>query len=215
LRIAYLRPATRAEGPGSRIAIWTQGCSIKCPSCFNPELWSVRGGSEYSPSELAEVVSSMVELDSEIEGVTFLGGEPFDQPGELGLAAGLIRRLGLSVMTFTGFYLKDLEDSDDAGVAKLLAETDLLVDGPFLQDLLDQSRPWLGSSNQSFHFLSDRYSAKDVEFRDALEISIKTDGSVSLNGWAPTSRIEELLEILTPETELVKTRRSVTRTIRH
>jgi anaerobic ribonucleoside-triphosphate reductase activating protein len=194
LRIAYLRPATRAEGPGSRIAIWTQGCSIKCPSCFNPELWSVRGGSEYSPSELVEVVSSMVELDPDIEGVTFLG---------------------LSVMTFTGFYLKDLEVSDDAGVAKLLAETDLLVDGPFVQDLLDQSRPWLGSGNQNFHFLSDRYSAKDVKFRDALEICIKTDGSVSLNGWAPTSQIEELMEILIPETELVKTRRSVIRTIHH
>jgi anaerobic ribonucleoside-triphosphate reductase activating protein len=157
----------------------------------------------------------MVELDPDIEGVTFLGGEPFDQPGELGLAAGLIRGLGLSVMTFTGFYLKDLEVSDDAGVAKLLAETDLLVDGPFVQDLLDQSRPWLGSGNQNFHFLSDRYSAKDVKFRDALEICIKTDGSVSLNGWAPTSQIEELMEILIPETELVKTRRSVIRTIHH
>jgi anaerobic ribonucleoside-triphosphate reductase activating protein len=146
----------------------------------------------------------MIDLDPDIEGVTFLGGEPFDQPGELGLAAGLIRRLGLSVMTFTGFYLKDLVVSNDAGVAKLLAETDLLVDGPFIQDLLDQSRPWLGSSNQNFHFLSDRYSAKDVKSEDFLEITVKADGSVALNGWAPSNEIEELLGSLTYQTDLQK-----------
>jgi len=146
----------------------------------------------------------MVEVDQDIEGVTFLGGEPFDQPGELGLAAELIRKLGLSVMTFTGFYLTDLEVSEDAGVAKLLAETDLLVDGPFIQDLLDQSRPWLGSSNQNFHFLTNRYSMKDVQFEDSLEITVKPDGSVSLNGWAPSNEIEELLGALTFQTELAK-----------
>lgn len=192
------------EGPGSRVAIWTQGCSIKCPSCFNPELWSQRGGSEYSPDELALAVASMVELDPEIEGVTFLGGEPFDQSEELGEAAGLIRSLGLSVMTFTGFYLRELKELKDLGVERFLAETDLLVDGPYIDALLDKSRPWLGSSNQNFHFISDRYSPMNVQCQDSLEITVRPDGSVSLNGWAPTIEIDSLIGSFTSGSDFTK-----------
>jgi anaerobic ribonucleoside-triphosphate reductase activating protein len=204
VKIAYLRPATRVEGPGARIAIWMQGCSIKCPSCFNPELWGQRGGVEYSPVELAAAVARMVECDSTIEGVTFLGGEPFDQPDELGQAAALIRGLGLSVMTFTGFYLRDLQALENPGVARFLEETDLLVDGPYIESLLDTSRPWLGSTNQAFHFLSNRYSQKDVEHQDSLEVTLQLDGLVTVNGWASTTDIDGLLESLTSEDELTK-----------
>jgi anaerobic ribonucleoside-triphosphate reductase activating protein len=183
-----------------------QGCSIKCPSCFNPELWGQRGGIEYSPAELAAAVAKMVEFDSTIEGVTFLGGEPFDQPDELGQAAALIRSLGLSVMTFTGFYLRDLQALENPGVARFLQETDLLVDGPYIESLLDTSRPWLGSTNQNFHFLSNRYSQKDVEYRDSIEVTVKRDGLVTLNGWASTTDIDGLLESLTIEDEFTKKR---------
>lgn len=144
----------------------------------------------------------MVELDPKIEGVTFLGGEPFDQPGELGLAAELIRRLGLSVMTFTGFYLKDLEVSDDAGVAKLIAETDLLVDGPFIEHLLDKGRPWLGSTNQSFHFLTSRYSLEDLNRTDSIEITVTPDGQMIVNGWASKEAIDDLLTNLSRDDEI-------------
>jgi len=192
------------EGPGARIAIWMQGCSIKCPSCFNPELWGQKGGIEYSPADLAAAVAKMVEFDSSIEGVTFLGGEPFDQPDELGEAAALIRCLGLSVMTFTGFYLRDLQALENPGVAKFLEETDLLVDGPYIESLIDKSRPWLGSTNQAFHFLSNRYSQKDVEYRDSIELTVKRDGLVTLNGWASSIDIDKLLESLTGEDEFTK-----------
>jgi len=193
VKIAYIKPATHVEGPGSRIAIWTQGCSIKCASCFNPELWGQRGGVEYSPVELAAAVARMVECDSTIEGVTFLGGEPFDQPDELGQAAALIRSLGLSVMTFTGFYLGDLLAKNEDGIRLLLAETDLLVDGPFIAHMLDKTRPWLGSSNQSFYFLTNRYSLEDLNRSDSIEVTVKPDGQVTINGWAPKEAIEDLL----------------------
>lgn len=185
LRVAAFLKVTEAEGPGRRAALWVQGCSIRCPGCCNPHLFSAEGGQE---REVSAVVAEIAEVRSEIEGVTFLGGEPFEQAAPLSDLAREVRRLGLSVMTFTGYTLEELRARTDPAVDALLASTDLLVDGRYEAALPERARRWAGSTNQRFHFLTARY-APGVERISAevpertVEARISPGGHVLLTGW--------------------------------
>lgn len=202
LRWARFLAATRAEGPGLRSALWVQGCSVHCPGCFNPHLWAETGGRLESTSDLAERFAAETEAAG-AEGITLLGGEPFDQAEALAAVAESVRRRGLTVMTFTGYTLDALRgwstERDD--VARLLAATDLLVDGPFLRDRPDAERPWLGSTNQGISALTPAY-ADDVAAieahggRDRVEIRIDASGRVDVNGWADDAALAALLDDL-------------------
>src|SRR5262249_17351777 len=146
---------TDAEGPGRRYALWVQGCSIRCPGCCNPDLFSMRGGSHVAVAELEQ---ELEQAAPEIEGVTFLGGEPFEQAAALAQLAARARSLRLSVMTFSGYTLEELRGSKEPAVHALLAVTDLLVDGRYDAAQPESSRRWAGSRNQRFHFLTGFYA---------------------------------------------------------
>lgn len=197
LRIGAIVPVTEAEGPGRRFAVWAQGCTIRCSGCFNPHLWSSAGGERVSVSDLAAQA-----LSSDVEGVTLLGGEPFDQAEAFGEFASQVRMGGLSVMTFTGHELETLQSAQaPPGAEKLLAETDLLVDGRYHADDPDNVRPWVGSRNQRLHFLSPRYSTLQNHLEslgDRLEIRVTSSGDVRVNGWANVAALDELLDGSTP-----------------
>nr|WP_280513527.1 4Fe-4S single cluster domain-containing protein [Intrasporangium calvum] len=190
LRLGAVVPRTRAEGPGERFAVWVQGCSVRCSGCFNPHLWGPSLGQEVRVADLvADAVSAGV------EGVTLLGGEPFDQaPGAAEFATG-VREAGLSVMTFTGFVREYLEGPKSPdGADRLLAATDLLVDGPYLADRRDPHRPWVGSTNQRFHFITDRYRDLRLDvLPDRLEVRVGKDGEIAINGWAGVDQLDALL----------------------
>ncbi|WP_446212950.1 4Fe-4S single cluster domain-containing protein [Micromonospora sp. IBSANI012] len=185
--------STRAEGPGDRTAVWVQGCAIRCPGCFNPQLWSFRGGEPVAPADLVRRI-----LDTGTDGLTLLGGEPFDHAAALSEVAAEVRRAGLSVMTFTGYTRDGLRRATDSGrkdVAALLAETDLLVAGPFLADRIDTHRPWVGSTNQEFVLLTDRFPGMLdglPETTDRVEITVDAAGRVAVNGWAELDALDEL-----------------------
>lgn len=192
--VARFLAATRAEGPGERTAVWVQGCEIRCPGCFNPHLWTFRGGERTAPADLVRRV-----LEAGTEGLTLLGGEPFDQAAPLAVVAAGVRAAGRSVMTFTGYTTARLRRAVDAGrddVAALLAATDLLVAGPFLADRIDTRRPWVGSTNQEFVLLDDRFPGLLDEVSrspDRVEVSVDAAGRVAVNGWAEVDALDELL----------------------
>lgn len=170
-----------------RFALWVQGCSIRCPGCFNPDLFATRGGTPVDPIELAEQIIST----DGIEGVTFLGGEPFDQPSPLAEVAARVQAVGLTVMAFTGYWREDLETRRDAG--RLLTHVDLLVDGPFEREHPDHTRPWVGSVNQRFWFGSDAYGPEDLIAPDRVEVRVAIDGVTTVNGWADDDALDRLL----------------------
>lgn len=175
-----------------RFAVWAQGCSIQCPGCFNPHLWGTSGGQAIEVSSLAQRA-----VQSGAQGVTLLGGEPFDQAPDFAAFAREVGRQGLSVMTFTGHSIEYLRSPQrPEGSELLLSATDLLVDGPYLADHIDNARPWAGSTNQRFHFLTDRYAALEVELSsltDRLEVRVSATGRISINGWADVTTLDELL----------------------
>src|SRR5207302_1945268 len=158
LNIAQIVPCTEAEGPGRRFALWFQGCPLRCPGCCNPEMLSFAGGSQ---RPVAEVVSEIEDAHGThaVEGVTLLGGEPLAHAAGAAVLARETRSLGLTVMVFTGYSLEQARELPDPAVADLLAHTDILVDGPYVRELPDSQRRWIGSTNQRIHFFTDRYRA--------------------------------------------------------
>ena len=193
LRIGRTVLATTAEGPGLRAALWVQGCAIRCPGCFNPHLWTARGGLVVDAVDWTAEFLGTAE-DAGVEGITLLGGEPFEQAAPLAFLANSARDRGLSVMTFTGYDYADLlawsADRDDIG--NLLTATDLLADGPFLADRIDTVRPWIGSTNQSLRPLTSRYREL-FDGPDRVEITVDASGSLAVNGWADVDALDLLL----------------------
>jgi anaerobic ribonucleoside-triphosphate reductase activating protein len=203
LRWSRFLPATEAEGPGVRAAVWLQGCAVRCPECFNPQLWAPRGGIVTSVDELAPAWIAQAQA-SGAEGVTLLGGEPFEQAWGAASLAHAFREAGLGVMTFSGHPYGLLQAWADGGrddIAALLAATDLLCDGPYLRELPDRARPWVGSRNQGIRALTERYADEVLAIEtdggaDRVEVRITRDGTVSVNGWATDAALAALLDDL-------------------
>lgn len=190
LRVGARVPVTHAEGPGARYALWLQGCSIRCPGCCNPHLFEAAGG---EPVPAATLLAEVAAVRTEVEGVTLLGGEPFEQASALAAFASGVRALGLSVLAFSGYRIEELRARRDQGTSALLAATDVLVDGRYEATRPETERLWAGSTNQRFHYLTDRYStaierpSPGTRLR-SVEVRLAPDGRLSLNGWPVVAR---------------------------
>ena len=201
ISVAATRERSMREGPGIRYVIWVQGCSLKCKGCFNPHFWSQHGGSiKDVDSLLQDVIAARIKFP-EIEGVTFLGGEPFEQAESLAELSKKLHKQNFSIMVFSGYTLAELKDrrsSEYETRSNFLSSIDLLVDGRYQQDNVDIDRPWVGSKNQEFHFLTERYSEETLfeSVNDGLEITVLKSGEVLINGWVTDSQLENLLEKL-------------------
>ncbi len=201
LQIAATRETSLCEGPGVRFVVWVQGCTLKCKGCFNPHFWGQIGGSVRDvESVFEEIIAAKLE-NPKIEGVTFLGGEPFEQATPLAFLARMLQNRDFSIMVFSGYTMDELKDPTSSEFKErddFITSIDLLVDGRYQEDNLDQVRPWVGSKNQNFHFLTDRYSPDSLfeNVRDGLEITVFKSGELRLNGWATNTQLENLLEHL-------------------
>ncbi len=185
LNMASRLPCTEAEGPGRRAALWVQGCNKRCRGCCNPAYLQLAERELVSASSVLDWLRNAHHAH-DLEGVTFLGGEPMLQAQGLAFVAQGAQSLGLSVMVFSGYTKSELDVLRLPGADQLLRYTDVLVDGPFEANLPEQSRRWVGSTNQQFNYLTERYDAR-IESGDrldrVLEIRLKTDGTVFINGW--------------------------------
>ena len=153
-------------GPGKRIGLWLQGCSIHCPGCVSQDTWSA------DPSK-AIVIADLVAwcrrtAGDALDGVTISGGEPFDQPVAL---AALLRaldawrrqqRLDFDLLCYSGYPLRTLEGKH----AAILAQLDAIIPEPYV-DRLPLTHVWRGSSNQSLVALSARGRTRYASFVDA------------------------------------------------
>ncbi len=189
LQVAQIVVATEAEGPGLRLALWFQGCPLRCPGCCNPEMLPFEGGTRMSLTEVVTQVEDSTR-DHGIEGITLLGGEPLAHAAAAAALAREVHRLGLSVMVFSGFTLEEARNLPDPAVAELLALTDILVDGPYVRELPESWRRWIGSSNQQIHFLSDRYQADDPRWLLPNTLEIRWQGlELTVNGFPARSAV--------------------------
>lgn len=120
--VARINLCTEVEGPYRRLAIWFQGCDIRCPGCSNESMQPLVPAHLMSLEKLVSVISEAV-AKFNIEGVTYLGGEPTLQRS-LPLLSKSIHDIGLGVIAFTGRKFED--------VVTILEGCDLVIDGPML-----------------------------------------------------------------------------------
>jgi anaerobic ribonucleoside-triphosphate reductase activating protein len=147
IRIAGMVAESVVDGPGLRYVIFTQGCPHHCPGCHNPQTHDFTGGYEISIDEILAALSK-VKL---IEGITLSGGEPFAQAAACAQLARAVKKLGLTVVTYSGYYYAELQQQaiKDPAITELLAVTDVLIDGPYDETQKDLNLPFRGSRNQS------------------------------------------------------------------
>lgn len=184
VNVAHVVGRCRVLGPGERFCVWAQGCPLRCRGCHNPDFQPFRSATWLDVGDLADRIAGV----HRIEGVTFLGGEPFVQAGALAELARRVRTAGLSVMVYSGFDLEQLRGGDVPGAAELLEQTDLLVDGPYRCDL-PARKPWRGSDNQRLIALSDRYADRVEQWNrptgQDFELRVRPDGGLEVLGIPP------------------------------
>ena len=175
IRIHKILKQTKVEGPNTRYCIWFQGCSRHCKGCWAKATWDFNAGKEYKVEDiLADILKT-----PNIDGVTFLGGEPFEQSEALDFLSREIKKAGLSVVCFTGNSIENIQNKHQS----ILKNIDLLIDGEYKQDETDYSRPWVGSKNQRYHFLTDKFDESILkEYKNKIEINIQKNGMIFING---------------------------------
>ena len=155
LNVAKTLSHSRANGPGVRAVIWVQGCTIGCPGCYNAFTHVHEQRTLATPDAIAEWVSSL----EGIEGVSFSGGEPFEQAMAVRKTVAAIREKNptLTFFSYSGFDVEVLQQSKDEEVTGLLNELDMLSAGPYVHSKRQTHLLWRGSSNQKLHYLSRVY----------------------------------------------------------
>lgn len=146
IAISRLHHPVTTLGPGRRVGIWVQGCSIRCPGCVSADTWAAGRGA----TTVAAVVEALEPWLEEAEGITVSGGEPFDQPEALlALLRELRARTPADVLVYSGHPMEAI--SRWLAVAKGLI--DALISDPYLTGA-PQTLPLRGSDNQRLHLLT-------------------------------------------------------------
>ena len=142
IRIMGIVDDSIVDGPGLRLAVFTQGCPHHCPGCHNPQSHDFNGGKLMDTDEIIEKMDD----DPLLDGITLTGGEPFAQPAACAELARQAHARGLNVWCYTGYTFEAL--LDDREKRALLDQVDVLVDGRFELDKRSLELKFRGSSNQ-------------------------------------------------------------------
>jgi anaerobic ribonucleoside-triphosphate reductase activating protein len=191
-------------GPGRRLAIWLQGCSIRCPGCISSDTWVARTP-DLEVSELLERIGPWLQ---ECDGVTVSGGEPFEQPDALGHFLREVRRSkDTNVLVYSGRPLEELR------AHPLIQERliDCLISDPF-DSREPQTKHLRGSDNQRMSLLTPRgeevFGGLDRPATDAdrrLDVMFDHGGAVWLAGIPSRGDMAKLQLILEGEGTYLRT----------
>lgn len=143
IRIFGLANDSIVDGPGLRLAVFTQGCPHHCPGCHNPESHAFDGGEIRDTEEILAIARDNFLLD----GITLSGGDPFSQPEACAELAKGAHAAGLNVWCYTGYTFEELMTGGEEW-KNLLAQIDVLVDGRFEMDQRSLEIRFRGSKNQ-------------------------------------------------------------------
>ena len=148
-----IKPLDVADGEGVRVSLFVSGCRNHCENCFQPETWDFGYGKPYT-NETEEKILSLLE-PFYVDGLTLLGGEPFEPENQRELVK-LLRRVreerpGKTVWCYSGYTLEQMQSDGHPhceATDEMLGLIDVLVDGRFVEALKDISLKFRGSSNQ-------------------------------------------------------------------
>lgn len=193
VNISRLHFPVTTLGPGQRVGIWFQGCSIRCEGCISVDTWREGVGT----TSVSEVMDNVHTWKDFADGVTITGGEPFDQPYAL---TEILRQLKQDftgdVLVYTGYSKLHIQDTLDSVVGCI----DVLISEPFDHRESD-TLPIRGSDNQKLHCLTDRgrslYSHYESPSDEStLDAMFDEDGTVWFCGIPKRQDLERLEVIL-------------------
>jgi len=154
MNYSAIRTCDVANGPGVRVSVFVSGCTHCCPGCFNPDTWDFLAGSPWTVAAQEQVLAACEPVW--IQGLSLLGGEPFEPVNQRGLVP-LLREFRKrfpkkDVWAWTGcVYEHDLLKESPwrcEATDEMLSLIDTLVDGPFIEELKNITLRFRGSSNQ-------------------------------------------------------------------
>ena len=154
MNYAEIKYCDVANGPGVRTSLFVSGCSHHCPGCFNEIAWDFNYGKPFTQDTIDSIIESL--KPDYIQGLTLLGGEPFEYSNQKGLLP-LVRQVRevlpqKDIWCFTGFLFdKDIIENmckKWKETNELLSYIDVLVDGQFVESEKNPTLEWKGSSNQ-------------------------------------------------------------------
>lgn len=198
VRISRLHFPVSALGPGLRIGIWFQGCSIRCQGCISADTWTTNTGATTVESVLAHLRPWL----SDANGITISGGEPFEQPEALVFLLEKLReKTAADILVYSGYPVES--------IIPVLEKADGLIDA-LISDPFDiqspHSRPLRGSDNQRLHLLTalgrDRFSQYERHLLDSdksLDVMFDQDGAVWFAGIPKRGDFQRLQELLTDQ----------------
>jgi anaerobic ribonucleoside-triphosphate reductase activating protein len=178
-------------GPGRRVGIWLQGCSIRCPGCISADTWAHR-----EPNlEVSAALECIEPWLDECEGVTISGGEPFDQVGGLlALLQAIRARCSADVLVYSGYSFEHIREQPVVSSGLI----DALITDPYLAHM-PQTKALRGSDNQRLHCLTPlgkqvfASAERETSGRDKrLDVMFDEDGSVWLAGIPQRGDMERL-----------------------
>lgn len=155
MRFGEIKENDIANGVGVRTTLFVSGCRHHCEGCFQPQTWSFSFGREFTDEVADRIIESM--RPAWVNGLTLLGGEPFEVENQRSLVP-FLRRVrvelpGKSVWAYSGFTWEELTGERESRCRcevtdEMLGLIDVLVDGPFVEGLHDISLRFRGSANQ-------------------------------------------------------------------
>ena len=161
-RYALIRTMDISNGEGIGISLFVQGCHFHCKNCFNPETWDFNGGKEWNE----EVKERFIKLANgeHVNRISILGGEPLCQEN-VGTVLDLCQQLKKlypqkKIWIYTGYTWECLVNQDFT--KKILENVDVLVDGPYVDELQDFNLRFRGSSNQRIINVSESLRNKKI-----------------------------------------------------
>ena len=158
MRYNKIRKMDIADGPGVRVSIFLQGCTFKCPGCFNPETHDFAGGKEFTAETLNDLLR-LCEADY-VKGLSILGGEPLHPQniaGTIEIAKAFKQKFPeKTIWLWSGFLFENVVDK------KIFDYIDVMVDGQFKKDLSSPMLKYCGSSNQRVIDIKQTLAAKKI-----------------------------------------------------
>ena len=154
LHLLSTYPETIVDGEGIRYSIYLAGCSHHCVGCHNPESWNPRAGELLTEERIQSIIRE-IKANPLLDGVTFSGGDPFYNPEAFLLFVKRVKKeTGLNIWCYTGYTWNPVsgelaeEQKNTPATKELIALFDVLVDGPFVEELKKITLKFRGSSNQ-------------------------------------------------------------------
>lgn len=172
MNYAEIKYCDVANGPGVRTSLFVSGCSHHCPGCFNEIAWDFNYGKPFTQDTLDSIIESL--KPDYIQGLTLLGGEPFEYSNQKGLLP-LVRQVRKvlpqkDIWCFTGFLFdKDIIENmckKWKETNELLSYIDVLVDGRFVEELKNLNLKFKGSENQRTILVNESLKSGNVILYD-------------------------------------------------